>query len=41
MPIITIVKPVVTEEENKRRKEALYDFLTKIAYKETEDEEET
>lgn len=33
MPKVTIVKPVVTEEENERRKQVLYDILTRIAYK--------
>lgn len=33
MPTITIVKPVVTEEENEKRKKELYEVLTKIAYK--------
>ena len=33
MPKVTIVKPVVTEEENNKRKEALYNILTRIVYK--------
>ncbi len=33
MPKATIVKPVATEEENNKRKEALYDMLTRIVYK--------
>lgn len=33
MPKVTIIKPVVTEEENNKRKEALYDILTRIVYK--------
>lgn len=36
MPTVTIVKPIVTKEENERRKEALYDLLTRIAYKNIE-----
>lgn len=38
MPTITIVKPIVTEEENKRRKEELYALLTRIAYKDTDED---
>lgn len=38
MPNITIVKPVVTPEENERRKQILYDILTRIAYKSIEEE---
>ena len=33
VPKVTIVKPVVTEEENNRRKEVLYDILTRILKK--------
>lgn len=39
MPTITIVKPIVTEEENERRKEELYAFLTRIAYKDADEED--
>lgn len=39
MAKVTIVKPVVTEEENNRRKEVLYDILTRIAYKSIEEKE--
>lgn len=39
MPTVTIVKPDVTEEENNRRKEILYDILTRIAYKSIEEKE--
>lgn len=40
MPTVTIIKPVITEEENERRKQLLYDVLTKIAYKCREEVEE-
>lgn len=40
MPNVTIIKPVVTEEENERRKQVLYEILTRIAYKCREEEEE-
>ena len=39
MPTVTIVKPIVTEEENERRKEILYDIITRIAYKEAIEED--
>lgn len=38
MPTVTIIKPVITEEENERRKQVLYDILTRIAYKNREKE---
>lgn len=40
MPTVTIIKPVITEEENERRKQILYDVLTRIAYKNKKEEKE-
>lgn len=40
MPTITITKPNITEEENKRRIEMLYDLISEIAYKDDEEEDE-
>lgn len=40
MPKIIITKPVVSEEENKRRIEMLYDILSEIAYQDQEEDEE-
>ncbi len=40
MPTVTIIKPVVTEEENERRKQILYDILARIAYKNIEEEKD-
>ena len=39
MPKIIITKPDISDEENKRRKEMLYDILSEIAYQDQEDEE--
>ena len=39
MPTVAIIKPIVTEEENERRKQTLYDILTRIAYKNIEEKD--
>lgn len=40
MPTILITKPDISDEENKRRKEILFDIISEIVYQDEEDGEE-